>query len=417
MRLSTCSAIAVLAAPAAADDSPYRYGGHTKVNLTAQRFPADSLFRDLLGSTSTDLQGDLRLNLEWRDGRWSAEAAYQLTAIDSDGLGQFATAGLSNAGFGALPNDDRRLLDLTSVIADSSDSALLHRLDRLWAGYTSDNTVLRFGRQALSWGNGFFYAPMDLVNPFDPAAIDTEYKAGDDMIYAQYLRDSGDDIQAAIVFRRNPLTGDIEEDQATAVVKYHGFVGEFEYDLLAGSSYGDAVAGIGAGRSIGGAVWSADLVITDADSDSYVQLVTNLSYSWVLADRNMSGLLEYHYNGVGQRAGRYAPADLAGNPDLVARLIRGQSFTLGRHYLAASVTIEMTPLWNLTPVVLANLADPSTLLQITSSYSLSDNMTLLGNLNLPVGANGTEFGGIDAGLPGRYLSSTAGLFMQFAWYF
>ena len=60
---------------------------------------------------------------------------------------------------------------------------------------------LRFGRQALSWGNGLFYAPMDLVNPFDPAAIDTEYKAGDDMLYLQYLQDSGNDLQAAVVVR------------------------------------------------------------------------------------------------------------------------------------------------------------------------------------------------------------------------
>jgi hypothetical protein len=38
---------------------------------------------------------------------------------------------------------------------------------------------------------------MDLVNPFDPASIDTEYKAGDDMLYVQYLQDNGNDMQAA----------------------------------------------------------------------------------------------------------------------------------------------------------------------------------------------------------------------------
>ena len=36
-------------------------------------------------------------------------------------------------------------------------------------------------------------APMDLMNPFDPATIDTEYKAGDDMLYFQYLQDGGND--------------------------------------------------------------------------------------------------------------------------------------------------------------------------------------------------------------------------------
>ena len=62
---------------------------------------------------------------------------------------------------------------------------------------------MKFGRQAITWGNGLFYAPMDLVNPFDPATIDTEYKAGDDMLYLQYLQDNGNDLQAAVVVRRD----------------------------------------------------------------------------------------------------------------------------------------------------------------------------------------------------------------------
>jgi len=37
----------------------------------------------------------------------------------------------------------------------------------------------------LSWGNGLVFSPMDIVNPFDPTAVDTEYKAGDDMLYGQ----------------------------------------------------------------------------------------------------------------------------------------------------------------------------------------------------------------------------------------
>lgn len=417
MRPSAGIALVLLSAVAIADDTRFEYGGHTKVNLTATAYPDDSLLRDVLGANSDSLQGDLRINLEWRSQRWSADVGYQLIALNSDFLG--VAGGLPSA---ALPgteliNDDRRLLDLTSVIDESGDNALLHRLDRAWFGYASDQTVVRFGRQALSWGNGFFYAPMDLVNPFDPAAIDTEYKAGDDMLYVQYLRENGDDVQTALVLRRDPLTDDVESDQATLAIKYHGFGAVLEYDVLLAESYGDTVLGLGIGRAIGGAIWSTDLVVTDADAENYVQLVTNLSYSWVLAERNMSGLLEYHFNGVGQHDGRYALVDLANNPELLARLARGQSFTLGRHYLAASVTIEMTPLWNVTPVLLANVEDPSALLQLTSSYSLSDNMTLLGNINIPLGPDGSEFGGIDAGINGRYLSSSAGLFAQIAWYF
>jgi hypothetical protein len=401
-----------------ADEANVEFGGHTKFNLIGQTWPSDSVIRTELGSSSVDLQGELRLNLEWRRDGWAFDAAYQLVGLNGDSinLGSSLPSGVQ-AFFGRLPNDDRRLFNLTDVISDSGDSAILHRLDRLWAGYSTEKTVLRFGRQALTWGNGLFYAPMDLVNPFDPATIDTEYKVGDDMLYAQYLRDSGDDIQGAVVFRRNILTGDAESDEATIALKYHGFVGEYEYDLLVAKSYDDPVLGLGFARGIGGAQWSSDLVVTDTDTDTYLQFVTNLTYSWTMAEKNMSGAVEYHFNGFGQSGGRYDPPSLVANPDLLLRLSRGQMFTLGRHYLAGSVMIEMTPLWSVSPVLLANIADPSGLLQLTTNYSLGDNMTLLGSINLPMGASGTEFGGIETGLPGLYLSSGPGVFAQFAWYF
>ena len=277
--------------------------------------------------------------------------------------------------------------------------------------------VARFGRQALSWGNGLFYAPMDLVNPFDPAAVDTEYKAGDDMLYLQYLRDNGHDVQAAYVVRRSLLSGDVESGQATTAIKYHGFLGEAEYDVLVAEHYGDTVVGVGAGTSVGGAVWRGDLVATRGDGDTTVQLVTNLTYSWNWFNRNMSGAIEYFYNGFGQGSGSYDPLSIAGNPALVERVTRGELFSIGRHYVAGSVMIEMTPLWGLTPTVLANVSDPSGLFQLVSNYSLSDNMTLLGSINVPLGPKGTEFGGIAAGQPDRYLSGGAGLFAQIAWYF
>ena len=397
----------LLASAVAADDLDTDFGGHTKLRLVGQSFPDNSLYRDFAGATALDVTADLRLNLQLNSGRWTFDAAYQLVGLQGDSL-EFG---------GGPPNDDRRLFNLSDVITDGSDSAVLHRLDRLWIGYASEKAVVRLGRQALSWGNGLVYAPMDLVNPFDPTSIDTEYKAGDDMLYLQYLQDNGNDVQAAYVARRNLATGDVESDEATAAAKYHGFAGVGEYDLLVAQSYGDTVVGLGASHEIGGAVWSADLVVTDTDSDTYVQFVTNLMYSWVFKDRNMSGAIEYYYNGFGLSGGRYDPLSLAGNPDLAIRLARGELFTAGRHYAAANVLIEMTPLWSLTPTLLINARDPSALFQLVTNYSLSDNMTLLASLNVPLGADGSEFGGIATGLPNRYLSVDAGLFAQFAWYF
>ncbi len=407
----------LVGAVALADSSTYEFGGHTKLRFTGATFPADSVFRSLAGSESLDLEGDLRLNFTAATGRWTVHADYQLIGLYGDRVEY--TRKLPPAAellVPRLPGDERRWFDLTKVMHDEGKSALLQRLDRLWAGYASEKTVIRLGRQAISWGNGLFYAPMDLVNPFDPAAIDTEYKAGDDMLYLQFLQDSGNDVQAAVVVRRNPLGGEVESEQATAAMKYHGLAGGSEYDLLVAEHYDDLVLGLGGTRSLGGAVLRADLVVTDADSDTYVQVVANWSYSWTWRDRNMSGALEYYFNGFGQADGRYDPASLADNPDLLSRLARGETFTLGRHYVAGSILVEMTPLWTITPTVLANVADPSALVQIVTSLSLSDNMTFLGSLNVPVGPNGSEFGGIGNG-GDLYLSTGPGIFAQLAWYF
>ena len=313
MRRSAVLILLGLSAITTADDLTTEFGGHTKFRAVGQSYPEDSLFRDYIGSDTLDLGAELRLNLKLDSGHWTFESAYQLAGLDGEGLKLIGP-----------PNDDRRLMDLTDIISEGSDNAVLHRIDRLWLGYASEKTVVRLGRQALSWGNGLSYVPMDLVNPFDPASIDTEYKAGDDMLYAQYLQDNGNDVQAAYVFRRDILTGDVKSDEATAAVKYHGFTGEGEYDLLIARSYGDPVIGVGAGRGIGGAVWGADLVVTDTDLDTYLQFVTNVMYSWTWGEKNMSGSLEYYFNGFGQSDGLYDPVSLAANPDLLDRVSRAE---------------------------------------------------------------------------------------------
>ena len=208
---------------ASADESSKEWGGHTKLAGTWLSLPDDSIFNDVIGDSSLDGQADLRLNLELRGGGWSFDANYQLAVLSGDSFE------LPNPLSSNIPNDDRRAFNLTDVIKDGDRSVSLHRLDRLWIGYASEKTVVRLGRQALSWGNGQFYAPMDLVNPFDPATVDTEYKAGDDMLYVQYLRDNGADVQAAYVARRDPIDGDVNRDVATTALKYHGFAGSGEF--------------------------------------------------------------------------------------------------------------------------------------------------------------------------------------------
>ena len=393
--------------------------GHIKTRASGEFFPDDSVSHAVTGSSAGSLAADFRLNFAADKGPWSFDASWQgfvafgdaleLGAALSAGGGQFQLSG---------DPDDRRRFDLTDVLEDDDRQRSLHRLDRLSIGYTGERFVMRVGRQALSWGNGLFFSPMDIVNPFDPRTVDTEYKAGDDMVTAQWLRSNGDDLQFAYVFRRDPLTGASGSEVATAAIKYHGIVETAEYDIMLADHYGRATIGIGGTVDIAGAVLRGDTVYSSsAFGSDALQLAVNLSYSWVWSGRNVSGVVEYYHANYGQRDGSYGLFDIAANPELAGRLARGDAFTIGRNYLAAGLTVEMSPLWLLTPNLYGNVGDGSALLQLVSQTSLSDESVLLAAVNLPVGPKGSEFGGIPAPIGGTYFATDLSLFVQFAWYF
>jgi len=316
----------------------------------------------------------------------------------------------------SIISDDRRWWNLTYSYGDDR-TAIVHRLDRLSVGFTTERSAWRLGRQAISWGNGMIFTPMDVFNPFDPAAVDKEYKSGDDMVYGQYLLQNGDDLQGVAVVRRNPDNGEVEMDQSSLGLKYHGLVGPGELDLLAARHYGDRLFGLGGNVSVGGAVWRGDLTWTQTADDDVLAAVTSLSYSWNWYDRNVSGVIEYYYNGFGQADGRYAPDQLAQNPALLARLERGELYTLARNYLGASATVEVSPLLLLTANAFINFDDPSSLIQLVVQYSIAQDLAVTGALNVPVGPPGSEYGGIPTSIPDRFWSTGPGLFAQLAWYF
>ncbi|MFV2004462.1 MAG: hypothetical protein ACC650_04610 [Gammaproteobacteria bacterium] len=402
-------------------DTPTFDGGHIKYLFLLNTFPDDSLFLDYVDNPAIDNNGDLRLKLGWKTGDISLVTDYQMVARYGDSVvlnnNLPAAVTLPNS----IPNDDLRLFDLTRVISQDDNSVVAHRLDRLYIDITGSKAVARIGRQVVSWGNGLIYTPMDFFNPFDPAAVDKEYKTGDDMLYGQYLKQNGDDLQAVWVVRRDS-NGNLSNDVNSAAAKYHGFIGNNEYDLLLARHYDDNIFGAGGIVNIGGAVLRGDLTLTQTDNtlaqtNTVASVVSSLSYSWIGWGHNISGIVEYFYNGFGQTNGDYSPAALAKNPELVERFVRGELFTLGRQYIAVSAMIEITPLWVLTPNVFVNANDHSFLTQLVSTYDLKQNWLLLAALSVPVGTAGTEFGGIDSGIADKQLSTELNLFAQLAWYF
>ena len=406
----------VHAADYARDNNGWTHGGHIKYQFNNTWIPGYSVFRRY-GDDLQDHNLETRLKLAARRDRWDFKTDIQVITVHSETLA--ASRNLPGGIFqGAVfINDDRRLFDLTHEIKNRQKDAMVLRLDRISVGFTGDKTVVRFGRQAISWGNGLLFTPMDIFNPFNPTAVDKEYKPGDDMIYAQYLQENGNDLQVVGVVRRDPENGEIKQDVSSAALKYHGFWGSNEYDLMLAEHYGQSVLGAGISTGVGGAVLRGDLVWHDTDSGSVYSGVAGVSYSGVLGGHNWTGFLEYYYNGFGLPDGLYSPARILGIRELVSRLSRGELFNIGRHYLGTSVLLELTPLININANIFVNLIDPSAYTQVVLSYDWKQDIQLQGALNIPIGEKGSEYGGIRGLQTGQYFSIGPSLFAQLAWYF
>jgi hypothetical protein len=405
----------LLSLPVAAE-VPWFDGGHTKARVLGANYPDDSVFQEPAGEWASDQGADLRLKFAADRERVSLNVDYQLQAQFGDSLdfpgesqGLFLTTP-------AVPDDDRRWWDLTHSISDNDSRAVVQRLDRLHLDYRGERAVVRFGRQAVTWGNGLIYTPMDFFNPFDPAAVDTEYKLGDDMLYGQYLLDSGSDWQFVSVQRRDE-DGDVDSTVSSTALKFHGFGVDREFDLLVAEHYDQWVVAAGGLVNIGEAVLRGDITLTDARDGWETSLVANWSWSWVWGGHNVSAVAEYFYNGFGLKESDYSPEDLREDRDLVERLARGELFTIGRHYLAGSLLVEVNPLLNVTPNLFLNADDGSALAQLVLQWDPAQDWQLLGSVAVPLGSSNTEYGGLETGVDDTTLEVGPSLFLQLGWYF
>ena len=395
----------------------YKLSGDVKYRYQNTAYDSSSLYYDTVGKHGENQSALLRLNNQWRNTLWEVQLDFQSAYLVGDSLKLDSPIDGENL----LPTDDKRAFNLTYVDYFSNDAAIIQRIDRAFVGFRNTQQVIKLGRQAISWGNGLFYAPMDFVNPFDPSAIDTEYKTGDDMLYGQFVVDGGNDIQYVIVGRRDSKKK-VTVDVATFAVKYHVFIQTLELDFLLAEHYSEAKLGFGAMHNLGSALWRGDWTITDTKDEGLINsLVTNISYSWMWRETNYSAMFEYFYNGFGTSNGDYSATRLQKNTSLTSRLARAELYTLAKDYLAVSVSIEIHPLFVLSPNFFINLNDQSVLFQLLGQYDPSDSMQLILALNAPMGPKGSEYSGIT--VPSmdvteeQYLSFEWKAFIQLAWYF
>ena len=366
------------------------FDARVKWHTTTQRLPAGDAQRDATGeSRPLDHGADLRLLMRRNFGRLTVEVDHATTYLVGDSIDPAAESGPT---FDQTPTgDERRLLDLTWEVDRGNGHRLLHRFDRLALKYRTPRWAVTVGRDAVSWGSGVVFHPMDLFNPFAPTTVDQDYKAGDDLIRIERLFDDGSDLEMLAVARH----GKVKDGTGSVAFKYRALMGSSELDFLAARHYGGEVLGLGLRAPIGGALVRSDLIAVDDPEGWTLSGVVNVDYSFPVAQSSIYVFAEYFRNGLGVSR---LPDDLDRLPDaLTERLGRGETFTLMRDYIAVGTQFRWHALVNQNITVIANLQDASKVLQTAVGYDASDAARLQVGLIKPMGGQGDEFGRLGVG--------------------
>ncbi|MCP5181296.1 MAG: hypothetical protein H6993_00345 [Pseudomonadales bacterium] len=344
------------------------------------------------GPVQQQLDANVRAQRTRQWGSLQAMLAVDVRSTWGDGV-TLTLPGLASRAGNA--NDMPNILDLTANVSRGSEHVVTTHIDRLAFGYTGDSWSVRAGRDAVSWGSGLVFNPLDLFSPFAPAETDRDFKSGQDMVLVQKLFDDGSDVQLLAVLRRNP-GNHRDADAGSYGGKWRHQFGATEVNLLAGRHDGNLVAGLGMSLPVADAVLRFDALATRLHADAAgsrtrFTAILNTDYSLVLGDRNVYVYGELYYNGFGVTDMPATYAELP--PALTSRLQRGELFTLGRRYVAVGGTLEWTARTTQSLLWLQSLEDGSHLAQTALRFDPDDHQSIEAGITWRAGRRGSEFDG------------------------
>ncbi|MFQ5707657.1 MAG: hypothetical protein ACE5HO_09430 [bacterium] len=264
--------------------------------------------------------------------------------------------------------------DLDWSISEGNQHHVRQDLFRAFATLYTEKMQITLGRQRIAWGTGFAWNPTDLLNPFNPAAIELEEKAGVDAAYVTVPLGALSRFEAAFAPGRGRL------ESSTAVRMSGNFLG-YDVSVMAGDFREDQVVGGDFAGYVGGAGFRGEFAYTRKHgAANYFRAVLNADYNF---PNDIYAFVEVYFNGQGSTN--------KANYD-VAELLTGDTFNLAKNYLAAAVNKNLTPLLNVGFYDLFNLNDGSQLFGPSLTYSLATNLEVAFSAYFFLGAADSEFG-------------------------
>ncbi len=301
---------------------------------------------------------------------------------------------------GAVPLRYRTASGYNTWAEDSDFSAALG-WDRMNVKLSAGRADITLGRQAINFAETYFWNPLDIFLPFDPAAFDRDYKPGVDALRCEIELGfySSLDLVAApgreLYFRPTPLGATqvvarhISDDAwygSALIGRYLTNVNNWDLAVQFGKVYGGMQLGFGFSGELGGFGLRGELACTEARGRRTITFsdpsIPGMLHQGDLIEDHFSAVLgldyrfdsslylnfEYLYNGSGE-ADDLALAS--------ARLNIGQGQSMSRNLLGAQISYEMHPLVTGSLALIYSADDHSTLSSPGMSCSLSDESELV----------------------------------------
>lgn len=264
--------------------------------------------------------------------------------------------------------------DLSWTVEQGSEAQLRQSLFRAFATLYLGRTELTVGRQRIAWGTGFAWNPTDLLNPFNPAAIELAEKEGVDAIHLAIPFGTLSRVEAAFAPGKDEL-------RSSASLRMSTNWGNYDLAIMGGDFRDDKVLGGDFAGYLGSAGFRGEFAYTwKHQDDNYLRAVLNADYNF---RGDIYAFIEFYYNGQGSSdKNNYKLGDL----------LAGQTFNLAKHYLAISANKSLTPLLVLNVYSLVNLNDGSSLVGPSIVYSISTNLEAAASAYWTRGPERSEYG-------------------------
>lgn len=293
-------------------------------------------------------------------------------------------------GAGVLPagaDPPFRVRPLDWQVASSDRTQWRAEIDRAAFHARAGAAELVLGRQAIGWGRGVLFSAVDLFAPFTPLEADREWRRGVDAVRADVKLSDRASVDAVGAFGA-------DVGHSVFAARLRGYAERADVELVGGRRARDLFGGLTSSAALGNAEVHAELAVfrTPAvpnsagyGSDrSVVKAVAGGSYRFALGN----GVLvygEYHYSGFGApSADGILP--LLADPAFGERYLRGDTQILGRHALAVLAFYELSPVVSYSVQWLQSPVDGSGVLVPSSTFTLSDRVSMLLSGYVPYGA-------------------------------